>query len=79
MLTSVTASRNRFRRGRSPAVNPPAMAASAIFGMSLGALLAYFLDPKAGRRRRHSGAVSGALPCALGERSRTRSGSPAAR
>jgi hypothetical protein len=54
MLNSVTASRKRFRRGRSPAVNPPAMAASAIFGMSLGALLAYFLDPKAGRRRRHT-------------------------
>jgi hypothetical protein len=53
---SVSASRKRFslRRGRSPAVNPLAMAVTAIFGTALGALLAYFLDPKAGRRRRHT-------------------------
>ena|SRR5215207_7133719 len=45
----------RRRRGRSTAVNPLAMAAAAATcGMALGALLQYFLDPKAGRRRRHT-------------------------
>jgi hypothetical protein len=44
-----------LRRGRSTAVNPFAVAAvAAACGMTLGALLAYFLDPKAGRRRRHT-------------------------
>jgi hypothetical protein len=45
------------RRGRSTDVSPLAIgaaAAAATFGMTLGALLAYFLDPKAGRRRRHT-------------------------
>jgi hypothetical protein len=43
------------RRGRSADVRPLAIAAAAAAcGMKLGALLAYFLDPKAGRRRRHS-------------------------
>jgi hypothetical protein len=40
---------------RSTAVNPLAIAATAAAcGMTVGALLAYFLDPKAGRRRRHT-------------------------
>ena len=51
MLTSVSTSR---KRGRSPAVDPLAMTVSAVSGMALGVLLAYFLDPKAGRRRRHT-------------------------
>jgi BON domain len=53
---SVSASRRRFnlRRGRSRAVNPLALAAAAICGMALGALLGYFLDPRAGGRRRHT-------------------------
>jgi hypothetical protein len=43
------------RRGRSAAVNPLAIAVgAAACGMTLGALLAYFLDPRAGRRRRHT-------------------------
>jgi hypothetical protein len=46
--------RFRLRRGRSTAVNPLAMAAAATCGMALGALLVYFLDPRAGRRRRHT-------------------------
>ena len=52
----VSPSRERFGlwRGRSRAVNPVAMAAAAICGMALGTLLAYFLDPRAGRRRRHT-------------------------
>jgi hypothetical protein len=45
----------RFGLGRSAAVNPLAIAAAAaVCGMTVGALLAYFLDPKAGRRRRHT-------------------------
>jgi hypothetical protein len=43
----------RRRRGHSTDVTPLAIAA-ATCGMTLGALLAYFLDPKAGRRRRHT-------------------------
>jgi BON domain len=63
LLTAPRARRNarrtpaRFwlRRGRSTDVSPPAIAAAAATGgMALGALLAYFLDPKAGRRRRHT-------------------------
>jgi hypothetical protein len=49
--------RARFRRrsGRSTAVDPRAIAgATATGGIALGALLAYFLDPAAGRRRRHT-------------------------
>jgi BON domain len=45
----------RFGFGRSAAANSLAIAAAAATcGMTLGALLAYFLDPKAGRRRRHT-------------------------
>jgi hypothetical protein len=44
-----------LRRGRSADVSPLAIAAAAAAcGMTWGALLAYFLDPKAGRRRRHT-------------------------
>ena len=48
---------SRTRRGfrRSAAVNPLVIAAvAAACGMTVGALLAYFVDPKAGRRRRHT-------------------------
>jgi hypothetical protein len=45
----------RRRRGRSTAVKPLALAtAAATGGIALGALLQYFLDPTAGRRRRHT-------------------------
>jgi hypothetical protein len=45
----------RRRRGRSTAVKPLALAcAAAIGGIALGALLQYFLDRTAGRRRRHT-------------------------
>ena len=53
---SVSPTRARFRRGRgrATAVNPLAIAvAAATCGMALGALLEYFLDRTAGRRRRH--------------------------
>jgi hypothetical protein len=47
--------RTRFGLRRSAPVNPLAIAApAAACGMTLGALLAYFLDRKAGRRRRHT-------------------------
>jgi hypothetical protein len=50
-----TRARFRRRRGRSSAFNLPAMAAAtATCGIALGALLEYFLDPAAGRRRRHT-------------------------
>jgi hypothetical protein len=56
--TSLSASplRQRFGLGRARyrAVNPLAMVAATSFGMALGALLGYFLDRKAGRRRRHT-------------------------
>jgi hypothetical protein len=53
---SVPPSRPRFRpgRGRSMAVNPLTIAVAAGSGMALGALIAYFADPRAGRRRRHT-------------------------
>jgi hypothetical protein len=45
----------RFGIRRSTTVNPLAIAAvSAACGMTVGALLAYFVDPKSGRRRRHT-------------------------
>jgi hypothetical protein len=52
---SVPPSRPRFRpgRGRSGAVDPLAIAVAAGCGMALGALTTYFVDPRAGRRRRH--------------------------
>jgi BON domain len=53
----VSPTRRRFRRrgGRSTPVNPLAMtAAAATCGIALGALLEYFLDANAGRRRRHT-------------------------
>jgi BON domain len=47
--------RFRINRGRAVAINPLAVAAGAATGgIALGALLAYFLDPKGGRRRRHT-------------------------
>jgi hyperosmotically inducible protein len=50
-----TLTRFGLGRRRSAAVSPLAIAAAAAAcGMTLGALLAYFLDPKAGRRRRHT-------------------------
>ena len=54
---SAPATPTRFgrRRGRSTDVSPLAIGAAATTcGMTLGALVAYFLDPKAGRRRRHT-------------------------
>jgi hypothetical protein len=51
----LTRARARPGRGRSTAVNPLAMTAAAVTcGIALGALLEYFLDPNAGRRRRHT-------------------------
>ncbi len=53
----VSPTRPLFRRsgGRSTPVNRLAMAAAAAAcGIALGALLAYFLDASAGRRRRHT-------------------------
>jgi BON domain-containing protein len=45
----------RFGLRRSAPAHPLAIAApSAACGMTVGALLAYFFDPKAGRRRRHT-------------------------
>ena len=47
--------RSRRKRGRSRGVDPLAVAAAAgICGIALGVLLGYFLDTKAGRRRRHT-------------------------
>jgi hypothetical protein len=46
--------RFRLKRESSRAADPLLMAAVAIGGMGLGALLGYFLDPRAGRRRRHT-------------------------
>jgi BON domain len=44
----------RFTIRRSTVVNPLAIAAAAACGMTVGALLAYFLDTRACRRRRHT-------------------------
>ena len=55
--SSVSATRARFRprRRRSTAVNPLVVAATvAACGIALGALLEYFLDRTAGRRRRRT-------------------------
>jgi hypothetical protein len=61
MLLTAARARHKFRPTppsvvvkRSTAVNPLAIAAAAACGMIVGALLAYFLDSKAGRRRRHT-------------------------
>jgi hypothetical protein len=44
-----------IRRQRRTVARPLAIAgAGAAFGVALGALLAYFFDPRAGRRRRHT-------------------------
>jgi hypothetical protein len=51
----VSPPRAPFRRGRSTAVKPLALAgAAATGGIALGALLQYFLDRTAGRRRRNT-------------------------
>jgi BON domain len=53
----VSPTRRLFRRrgARSTPVNPLAIAAAAVTcGIALGALLEYFLDANAGRRRRHT-------------------------
>jgi hypothetical protein len=45
----------RVRRTRSADVNPLVIAAAAAAcGMTMGVVLGYFLDPRAGRRRRHT-------------------------
>ena len=41
-------------RGGSMAAKPLTIAVAAGCGMALGALIAYFVDPRAGRRRRHT-------------------------
>jgi hypothetical protein len=49
--------RARFgiRRDRPKAANPLSMATAAgVCGIALGAVLGYFLDPRSGRRRRHT-------------------------
>jgi hypothetical protein len=51
---SPTPTRFGRRRGRSRDVSPLAIAGAAACGMASGVLLEYFLDPKAGRRRRHT-------------------------
>jgi hypothetical protein len=53
---SAPRTRPRFRGGRerSTAVNPLALAATALCALALGAVLEYFLDPRAGRRRRRT-------------------------
>jgi hypothetical protein len=55
LMVRPTPTRFGLRRERSAAVSSLGIAAAAAAGgMTLGALLAYFLDPKAGRRRRHT-------------------------
>jgi hypothetical protein len=44
----------RGRRGVDPRSAPAMLIAVAAGGLALGALLEYFLDPKVGRRRRHT-------------------------
>ena len=56
---TLNAPRVRLGRRRSGARSkvvglPWALAAAAVGGIALGALLEYFLDPKGGRRRRHT-------------------------
>jgi hypothetical protein len=66
---STPPTRFRVSRGRSTDVRPLAIgAAAAACGMTLGALLAYFLDPKAGRRRRHTARDRGMSRVRRGER-----------
>ena len=67
--TPPTPTRFRLSRGRSTDTRPLAIAAGAgACGMLLGALLAYFLDPKAGRRRRHTARDRGMSRVRRGER-----------
>jgi hypothetical protein len=61
----LTATRDR----RSTAVNPLAIATAAACGLTVGALLTYFLDPKAGRRRRHTARDRATSRVRRGERS----------
>jgi hypothetical protein len=58
----------RFGIRGSKAVDPRPIAAAAACGMTVGALLAYFLDPKAGRRRRHTARDRGTSRLRRGER-----------
>jgi hypothetical protein len=53
-LSPPTAARSGIGRRRPTVANPLALAAAATSGIALGALLMYFLDPRAGRRRRHT-------------------------
>ena len=46
--------RQRSRARWKAACTPLALAATAVGGVALGALLEYFLDPAGGRRRRHA-------------------------
>ena len=67
---SVPPPRPRFGPGRrrSMAAKPLTIAVAAGSGMALGALIAYFADPRAGRRRRHTARDRAASRVRHGER-----------